>query len=95
MNPFLKRSHAVGGPLHCCGGAFDGPDDSPKPAVEPEHYWNQGDLDAPRAEHDWIGSAFALERDGRPRQETQQLTSGDVPARCRRSQSEENEEQHS
>ena len=77
------------------GSDANAPGDSPIPAVEPEHYWNQGDLDAPRAEHDLIGSAFALERDGRPRQETQQLTFGDVPARCRRSQSEENEERHS
>ena len=88
----LAFRHAAGGPSHCHEGAFDGHDDSPKRAVERKRFWNQGDLGELRFEPEWIGSAFAHGRDDLPRQETQQLPSGGVPANCCCSQSEPNEE---
>ena len=88
-------SRAVNGPWHCRVDVFREHGGSPKHAVGPKHYWNHEDLDALRAERDWIDSAFAPGRVGRPRPETQQLTLGDVPERCLGNRLEENEERNS
>lgn len=85
-------SHAAGGPSRCCVDAFHGHGDWPKPAVGPMRCLSREDLDALQAGRDWIGSDVARGRDDRPKQETQQLPSGGVPAHCCCSQFEANEE---